>query len=843
MFVVLMAIRELRSSWRRLVIFFACISIGVGSIVTLRSVIQSVRHGLANESRTMLSADLVISSNDPFTEDVLKRVALEENNGRISQKIETIELPTMVRPADKNRDIARMVELRAVPPKFPLYGSVELKDSSYLHSSMRDRGVLVKPELLAQLNMDIGEPLLIGNETFTIRAVISSEPGRDMGAFSLGSRVMIDVEDLSATGLLSFGSRVSYQLLLQVPEPLADELLVDLQEAFANEFVRIRSYRRADNRIGENFQQAENYLSLTGLVILILGGIGVSSVTRVFIQQKIKSVAILKCVGATTSQILRVYVAQILFLGIAGSFLGVILAGLIVEMIPLLVGEVSQFIEIDYGLTLSAVLQGVSVGLVVSLLFALVPLLALRQIKPSVLLRQEALAKNRIDLVRLVATVAAASMLLIVVAWQAGSFQVALILISGFLVVAGLLYTAGVILVRAVQPFRHTRSFALRHAVRHISRSGSQTGVVLLAVGLGVFFILGVRSLQENLVENFSMQIEEGAPDMFLLDVQQDQREALAQFISYFNGNDSSLTLVPVLRARVVAVRGQEVNLDSFEDVRGRGSLSREYTVTYRSTLEANEEVSEGTWWDSTPAEAVEVSIEESLQERFGIQPGDQMTFNILGRDVTALVSNIRKVNWGDFRTGGFMFVFRPGPFEELPHTYISIAHGPGDVEARAELVSGLARQFSNVSVIDLREVLITVRNVVESVTIGVTTVGLVVLLSGVLILVGTVSMTKFQRIYESAILKTLGGRAKLVATILLLEYGVVGVIAGAIGAIGAMGFSWAVAYFVFEMSWISNPALSVGGIVLTAIIVSITGVVASADVLRHKPLTTLRAE
>lgn len=843
MFVVLMALRELRSSWRRLAVFFACIAIGVGSIVTLRSVIQSVRNGLAHESRTMLSADLIISSNDPFTEGVLNRVAVEEGNGRISQKIETIELPTMVRPADKSRDIARMVELRAVPLGFPLYGSVELESGSYSHASMRDRGVLVKPELLAQLNLDIGEPLLIGNETFTIRGVISSEPGRDIGVFSLGSRVMIDVVDLSTTGLLSFGSRVSYQLLLRVPEPLADELLVDLQGAFANEFVRIRSYRRADNRIGENFQQAENYLSLTGLVILILGGIGVSSVTRVFIHQKIKSVAILKCVGATTRQILAVYIGQILLLGIAGSLLGVILAGFVVEMIPLLVGEVAQFIEIDYGLTLSAVLQGTSVGLAVSLIFSLVPLLALRHIKPSVLLRQEALAKNRIDLVQLVATTAAAFMLMLVVTWQAGSFQVAFILTSGFLVVAGLLYTAGVILVRVVQPLHHARSFALRHAVRHITRSGSQTGVVLLAVGLGAFFILGVRSLQENLVENFSMQVEEGAPDMFLLDVQKDQREALAQFITNFNGDGPALTLIPVLRARVVAVRGQEVNLDSFEDVRGRGSLSREYTVTYRSSLEGNEQVSGGTWWDSTPTEEVEVSIEESLQGRFGIQPGDQMTFNILGRDVTALVSSIRKVDWGDFRAGGFMFVFRPGPFEDLPHTYIATAHGPSDVKARAELVSGLARRFSNVSVIDLREVLVTVRNVIESVTLGVTTVGVVVLLSGVLILLGAVSMTKFQRIYESAILKTLGGRTKLVATILLLEYGVVGVIAGAVGAIGAMGFSWAVAYFVFEMPWVSNPILSIGGIVLTAIIVAVTGVVASADVLRHKPLATLRAE
>jgi putative ABC transport system permease protein len=292
----------------------------------------------------------------------------------------------------------------------------------------------------------------------------------------------------------------------------------------------------------------------------------------------------------------------------------------------------------------------------------------------------------------------------------------------------------------------------------------------------------------------------------------------------------------------VVAVKGTSVSLENYEQVRGRSGLSREFTVTYREHLEANEQLVAGSWW--TPGSpGVEVSIEEGLLGRWPIGVGDEMTFDVLGRQITARVASIREVEWEDFRSGGFMFVFKPGAFDNAPHTYIASLRGPSDADTRARLQASLVSQFPNVSVIDLREILQTIQGIVNNVTLAVTVVGALVLFSGALILVGAVSMTKFRRVYESAILKTLGASRRLITTMLLLEYGVLGAVAGTVGALGSIALSWAVARFALELPWESAPALTLAGIVGTAAFVAAVGVGASLDVLRHKPLATLRAE
>jgi putative ABC transport system permease protein len=378
-----------------------------------------------------------------------------------------------------------------------------------------------------------------------------------------------------------------------------------------------------------------------------------------------------------------------------------------------------------------------------------------------------------------------------------------------------------------------------------VARPGNQTRVILLAVGLGCFFILGVRTLQANLLRDFAVQVGEDAPDMFLIDIQPDQRAGVATLIDEQNGQERAPNLIPVLRARVTAVRGAAVNLETFEQVRGRGSLSREYTITYRSSLQENEHLLDGEWWGSGPstADMAEVSIEESLQQRFDLRVGDEMTFDVLGRQIRARVRSIREVNWRDYRSGGFMFVFRPGPFDAAPHTFIASVKGPRGADARARMQGALVARFPNVSVIDLREVLDTIQGIVNNVTLGVTVVGALVLLSGILILIGAVSMTKFRRVYEAAILKTLGASSRLIATMLLLEYGVLGAIAGTVGSLGAIALSWAVATYALGLSWEPAPAITITGIVATAVLVAAIGVIASYDVLRHKPLATLRAE
>jgi len=841
-FVAAMAVRELRASWRRLLFFFLCIALGVGAIVTLRSVIQSVRQVFAGEARALLGADLVVSSTRRIEGEVARKVAARLNAaGALVTR--TAETATMARAGGRREGPARMVELKAVGPGFPYYGRLDLEgDLSYTHALVAGGGAIVRPELLAQLGLAVGDTLILGGKDFVVRGVIVSEPGRRLGAFSLGPRVIIDMADLEQTSLLAFGSRVTYQQLVQAPDAALGGLFTALREDVKNTFVRVRSYTTTEGDLGENFARAENYLSLVGLIIVILGGVGVASVTRVFVQQKIRSIAILKCLGATGRQVLAIYLAQVLALGVLGSVAGVFIAMAVMAWIPAFLGPaVTAGITVSYRLTASAVAQGALTGLLVSILFALVPLLEVRQVKPSQLLRDEELLARR-DLARLLSILAVGLALMGVTMWQAGSVRIGSIVAFGFAALAVVLYFAGRALIAAVRPLAASSWFPLRHAALQLTRPGGQVHLVLLTVGLGAFFILGVRALQDNLVQEVSVDMARDAPDMFLVDIQRDQLEGVLGALAAAQPEGApAARVVPVLRARVTGVSGREVSLENYEDVRGRGSLAREYTITYRSPLEANEKIIEGAAWDATPAPGGEVSIEASIRDRFGIQVGDTIRFDVLGRVVSATVTSVRRVEWGDSRAGGFMFVFRPGLLDAAPHGYIAFARGPLATVDRARLLGTLAAAYPNVSVIDGREMLATITTVVDNITLAVTVVGSLVVASGLLILIGAVAMTKFRRVYEAAILKTLGATRSVIATMLLLEYAVLGALAGLLGASGAAGLTWALSRFAFDMSYRSPTALLVFGVAACAVTVSAVGVLSSWDVLQRRPLSTLR--
>ncbi len=844
-FVLLMAARETRSSWRRLLFFFVCIAVGVAAIVALRSVIQNVREVFSKEAKSLIAADVLISTSREWTPNAREIIDRRLAEAGATARTETIETPTMVRPADQTKAVARMAELRAVQSGFPIYGSVELANGQpYAHALLEGRGALVRPELLTALGIAVGDQLLIGQATFTIRGVIAKEPGRGAGQFSLGPRVLIDYDDVEATKLLGFGSRAGRTLLVKVPDPQVQPLVRELRRDLKDEFASARSYRSTDDQIGRDFDRAENYLSLVGLVIVILGGIAVSSVTRVFILQKIRSIAVLKCVGARTRQIVGIYVLQVTALGLAGSLLGIAIARLALAAIPLALGpsSTSLLAEAHYGVTWSAAVQGAAIGVLVSLLFSVVPLLQVRLVRPSLLLRDEPAPKGPTDWTRVALIVAVSLALVGVAAWQASSIKVGVVLCIGFAALAFVLQLAGLALVKAIAPLARSRSFPLRHAVLHLSRPGNQTRVILLAVGLGAFFIVGIRSLQASLLGQFSIEVAADSPDMFLLDIQRDQVAGVRAFLDAPGSGAGEAHLIPVLRARVTAVSGRDTQLESVEQVRRRGSLGREYTVTYRDQLEPNEKIVDGAWWNG-PSSEPEVSIENGLHERFEINVGDTMRFDVLGRVVTAKVASIRDVEWRDSRNGGFMFVFRPGVFENAPQTYVAPLKGPNDAQARARFQHDLVTKFPNVSVIDFHEILETVRDVMSKVTLAISVVGGLVLFSGALILVGAVAMTKFQRVYEAAVFKTLGASTAMIARMLLFEYGVLGALAGLIGSLGAVALTWGVSRYALEIPWRIFPSEHVGGLVLTTMLVAAVGVLSSLDVLRQKPLATLRAE
>ncbi|HEY3884891.1 MAG TPA: FtsX-like permease family protein, partial [Vicinamibacterales bacterium] len=416
-----------------------------------------------------------------------------------------------------------------------------------------------------------------------------------------------------------------------------------------------------------------------------------------------------------------------------------------------------------------------------------------------------------------------------------------------FAAVAVVLHLSAAAVIRAVRPLAAVRAFPLRHAVLSLARPGNQTRVILLAVGLGSFFVIAVRSVQSMLLNQFSQELSTSGADMFLIEILPSQVDAVRAFLDARRSPGAEpARLIPVLRARVTGIRGGGADLAGLEQVRQRG-LGREFVITYRDRLEPNETISAGRFWAGEPAlpehAPAEVSVERGTSERANIRVGDVIRFDLLGRPIDATVTSIRDVQWQDARNGGFIFVFRPGTFAHAPQTWIAILQGPPDPAARGRLQRDLVAEFPNVSAVDLREVLQMIAQAVQSVTRAISVVGGVALFSGLLILIGAVAMTKFQRVYEAAILRTLGASTRMLTAMVALEYTGLGLLAGIIGAAGAIGLSWAIAREVFEIPWHPLPGLAAAGALITTLLVAIVGVASSLDVFRQKPLGTLRAE
>lgn len=850
-----MAYREIRASWHRLLFFFLCIAIGVGSIVSLRSIVQNIRASVSQQAQALLTADVQISSGNGFNQEAKAILEKYYKSANVLEHADSIEMPTMVRPLNNANVAPKQVELRAVQASFPFYGQMILSGGqAYDFSLLKDRGLVVRPALLQQLGVKVGDKVKIGTLEFTIRGVVEQEPGNTLNAFSFGPRVFAAYDDVIAAGLTGFGSRARYRIQLKTQANQAEAVTKQIKDELkAQPTISVRSYRDAENRVAESFTQVENFLSLIGLIILVLGGIGISSVTRVFIQQKMKTVAVLKCLGGRNSRVLGTYLAQVMTLGVIGSAMGLVISKIVLVVLPrYLADRIPAGIEI--GLTWPAIAQGFGIGILIALLFAALPLLEIRNIKPILVLRSTDLVKGRwFDPMKIGVGAIVIAGLVALAGWQAGSLKIGAIFLAGLAATAFILNLAGSLLIRFVKQLRHVNSFVLRQGINSLYRPGNQTKVILLAVGLGAFFIISVRLLQTNLLDEFSLNLAADAPDMYLIDIQPKQREAVAEILAKELGTQPEL--IPTMRARIAEINGQGINpnADDKEQKRepeqnqnrgqNRGMLMRDYVCTYRNYVDPNEEVIAGTYWDSMPTTQPEISIEEIVQKELKLNLGDSMTFDFAGTRVTAKVTSVRRVDWKSARIG-FFIVFRPGPLDQLPQQMlITAVKAPPPGPARVNFQRGLLERFTNISVIDVRDILEAASKVIDTVSTAVTFVGGFVFLSGLLILIGSIAMTKYHRLYESAILKTLGAKRKLIILITLIEYGVIGLLAGLIGSAAAILLSWSVSKYGLEIGWSFVPSINVVGVGLTLLLVTVIGVLSSWDVMIKKPLGILRAE
>lgn len=838
-FIVSLTIREIRSSWRRLLFFFLCIALGVGSVVALRSLIQNLTRAVGTDARALMTADIELSSTNDFSPtDISKIESVISTSSIVEARNEAITTAAMARPVDSNNPNVRFVELKGVEPPFPLVGSFTLDGGEpFDHHLLQNNGAVVARILLEDLSVKIGEKIKIGEGEFQIRATFDQEPGGSSG-FRLGARVFVEKRAFDDAGITRNASRVRRRILYRTSDNPTD-LVRQLREVLKGTTIQVQSYRETQENLGEQFTRTENYLALTGLLILVLGGVGVWNVARAFVEQKRKTVAVLKCLGASGTRIITVYLLQILVLGLIGSAFGVVLAqfGLIFVR-SRFAADLPE--NMSYTVGFSTATQGIVLGVLISLLFSALPLLQIRNIKPRLLLRDESNVSLRLDFTKwLIGTLSLFGLLGLSV-WQAGSLQVGAFFLGGLTATSAVLYLAATLLTIVLRRIRSLGTFSISQAINSLYRPGNQTRIILLAVGLGAFVVLTVQALQANLVREFDFTRNQRLPSLFFVDIQRSQIGEVIDLIEGRVGEKAEAT--PTVRARIAFVNGEAPDYQQREVRQQQGQIGREFAVTYRSGLDENETVIDGTWWSDDTSTSPEVSVEEDMAERLKIAVGDSITFDISGRKITAQVANIRKLDLRNTRTA-FIFVFRPGVLESAPQSFAATVLSRISATERQRLQRDVLAAYPNVQIFDVADIVSTVQRLVNNFVLAISFVGSFVVLTGILILIGSIGLTKSQRIYENAILKTLGAERKTLASILLAEYGILGLLSGLIGAGFAVLLSWAVSRYIMNIDWEFDPTLTIAGTVVTTFVVMSVGAAASFDVLFRKPLQTLRSQ
>jgi putative ABC transport system permease protein len=840
-FIFSLTLREIRSSWRRLLFFFLCIALGVGSIVFLRSLIQNLTKVGGNDARSLMTADFEVTSTNPFTP--AEMASIDEITAKypiVEAHNETISAAIMTHSSDPSNNSVEFVEVKGIEPSYPLVGDFTLSDGRPFDPKLlEDNGAVAGRVLLEQLHINIGDKIKLGDSEFQVRATFDEEPGTGGGGVRIGGLIFVDRKAFDAAGITA-NARVRRRLLYRTsadPTPIVTEI----RTALKGTSLQINSYREQQENLNENFERTENYLSLTGLLILVLGGVGVWNVARAFVEQKRKTVAVLKCLGASGTRVITVYLLQILTLGLVGSLFGVLLSQLGLWLVRWRYLDVLPA-KMSYAIALPTALQGIILGVLISILFSALPLLQIRTIKPRLLLRDENnVSLSRLDWTKWIFGVVCVAVLLGLAIWQAGSVKVGAFFLGGLAGTGLVLFAAAWILTWMLRRAKNLASFSFRQAVNSLYRPGNQTRTVLLAVGLGAFVVLAVQAMETNLVREFDFTRNQRLPSMIFVDIQKSQIGDVAKMIADRTGEQPEN--VPAVRARIAAVNGEPFDYNQTEVRQNQGQIGREFALTYRSDLQENESVTDGNWWATAqPTDEPQVSVEEAMAKTLNVEPGDSITFDISGRQLTARVANLRRIDVRRARTA-FVFVFRPGTLEAAPQVYAStvLKHVP-EVE-RARLQREITDAYPNVQIFDVDAIIATVKKVVDNFVIAVSFVGSFVLLTGIMILVGSVALTKSQRIYENAILKTLGANRRVLATILISEYGLLGFLAGLIATGFAIGLSYAVTRYLLDVGWQFDWILATSGILVTTLLVTVVGTLASFDVLFRKPLGTLRSQ
>jgi putative ABC transport system permease protein len=839
--------REARAARLKFVFVLFGVAAGVGALTGVRGFSAAFYEALDREARTLMAADLSIRQFQPPDEKqqaVLDRYAAEGS-------VVTLVTETVSMMSGGGSAPPVLVSVKAIDPAlYPFYGTVRLEPPGTLAAVLTDSTIAVSEDLLIRLELQAGAAVKLGNEEFKVGAVVVTEPDRMTGSLNVGPRVMITREGLERAGLMTFGSRAAERYLLKTPPGLdltkaKAELRKDFPEA------RVATANETHPAITRALERSTTFLSLVSLIALIVGALGVATAIHAHLQQRLDTIAIMKCIGARSSQIIRIYTLETAMLGLAGGLAGIVVGAGVQWVFPMLL---SRYFEFEHGMGWSSAfaLEGLGVGLLVTLLFTLPPLLSIRQVRPALIFRREmAEAKPEWrERVKRQAPAVLCGLLILaglggVAAWLAESLRMGVTFIGGLLASLLILGFVAWILLRFLRIFVTNRSFSLpitwRQGLANLYRPGNHAGAVLVSLGIGVMFTLTIYLIQKSLLSEVAGAAPPNAPNVFIINVTERERAGLQAILDGQPGlpvePKARPRLSPLVAARLTAING---TLPDRESLRGfNRRLLRTRQVTWLEEKPEDVQIRQGEWWAAGAEESL-LAVDEETARDLGVAPGDSVRWEVTGRQFDTRVAAVYRVQ--SVSPGGVPdFYFNRKALEGAPVQYLGTARiAPAQVP---KLQREVFAKYPTITVVNVADVLVIVQEVVDQVSLVVRFISAFAILAGAIILASTVAGTRFRRMREAAVLKTIGARRRRLVGIFSVEFLVLGLVAGIMGSLLATGFTRLLLVRLLDAEFKFDVLPNVLTIVLTAVLAVATGWLASLRVLEQKPLEVLREE
>lgn len=841
-----MLIQSLRMSardWRAGELRFLLIAlvVAVSALTAVGFFIDRMRSGLQRDAHQLLGADLLIQSDQP-----LKPEWRAEAVRRGLVLADTVSFPSMAQAGQGEQSLAQLSSVKAVSPGYPLRGQLKLsRDPDQARQALgattratpAPGTVWVDPAILGALKVGVGQSIQVGDKVFTIAELIAAEPDRGTSFVNFAPRVMLSTADLAATGLVDNGSRVIYRL--QVASPSATDRTTVAQfeqwikDAIARDTVkgvRLESLESGRPEMSSTLDRADRFLSLVGLLSAMLAAVAVAMAARRFMQRHLDACAMLRCLGLTQNEVTLLYLIEFGLVGLAGSALGVLVGFGGHYVLLELIGSLIQT-ELP-PVSLLPALQGLATGMLLLIGFALPPILQLRNVPHNRVIRREQAAPQPAALLTYGLGIVVFVGLLL---WQAGDPLLALVTAGGFLAGFALFALAGWLGLQALKRMRGALNHqSWRFAVTSLQRRPAATIVQVVSLALGLMALLLLTVVRADLMTAWRSATPADAPNRFIINIMPDQKAEVERRIAA--ADVPELQLYPMIRGRLTAINGKPITAATYQEERAQRLSDREFNLSTTPQLPPTNQIVAGAWYQDGPGVA-EASVEQGIAKTLGLKLGDAMRFDIGGVVVEARVTSLRKLEWGSMRAN-FFVIINPQAMRDAPQTFMTAFHLPPQKQG---LVNALARDFPNLTLIDVSGIIGQVQEVLDQVVTAVEFLFAFTLASGVLVLYAALMGSQDERTREAGLLRALGATRRQLAQAQWIEFSLVGGLAGVLAASGAAALGWALATYQFKFPWTFSPMVWVFGLVIGAICAIVGGWLGLRNVLRQPPLQTLR--